>query len=673
MSEERDKTLDELREAYEADKERRNVREDELQAAKDYLGVLLQEIEDKNKELEAKRAEVEGLADALKKSEVEKQEEVNANIQVRESVKYKSIWIGIAIIEFLAIIAVVASLFFVYDKLKTDYEDKIKALTEEKDNPPQITETVTPAPATARLIEDLKGFTSGITVRDGFKCSVDVIDGLEYLVFSKDDFRICYKNEYYLEEKKFKKAVVLEKGDKRIYEHFEYDFDRNPDVLCPMFVKINGTELALLTDYEGFGSMPETLRMYDVKDLTEYNGDDLHGRINKLLNASFSDSPSGLTEYPILLELKTSKATYRYGLTDAGFNETGYSFDESNGTDICDISSNFRLNISEEGITWQTVGKLGRRYYLGDITGELTLGYGTVLINNAKFGAFAPANTEDPELLGTIIPAESIPERYITVNGNNSERFYIAISDDVTECSYDWTKLDSSDPNNWVYYDEDGKVASIKGIDVSKYQGVIDWKKVAKAGVKFAMIRMGYRGMNEGTLELDPYFEANMQGASEEGINIGIYFFSQAISVEEAEEEANYVAGVLSRYEITYPVVFDTEKVTTYNARANDLSMKERTDICIAFCEKIAKQDYIPMIYANTKYMIMGIDLTRLEKYDKWYAYYNPDITFPYDFEMLQYSDTGTIPGIKGSVDLNISFIDYAKSNVKNNKPKDKE
>ena len=120
MSDNNGKDMDELLQAYEADKERRNIREDELQAAKDYLGVLLQEIESKNKELEEKKAEAGKLADALKKSEDEKQAEVKANEEAKESGKYKSIWIGIAIIEFLVVIALIVSLFIVYDSLKKE-------------------------------------------------------------------------------------------------------------------------------------------------------------------------------------------------------------------------------------------------------------------------------------------------------------------------------------------------------------------------------------------------------------------------------------------------------------------------------------------------------------------------------------------------------------------------
>ena len=677
MSENNEKDMNELLQAYEADKERRNVREDELQAAKDYLGVLLQEIESKNKELEEKKAEAGKLADALRKSETEKQAEVKANEEAKESNKYKSIWIGIAIIEFLVVIALIVSLFIVYDSLKKEYEGgKDNPEVSGSENPGDGSGTTTPAPVTGKNTENLAEVAASLSdsLAEGYKCGVETVDGLEYLVFSSDDgFRVGYRNEYYLNDTGHKKMIFIEKGNKRIFEPYEYDFEVNAATLCPKWCNMNGNKMAVLTDYTGYGRIPGQFRIIDVNDLTEYYGENERTKetiekkiISLMKKAAFSELPSGLAEFPILFELETSKASYKYGLTDAGFSEIGYNDAEVTDKDAVDISSEFRLEIGEEGISWITVVKLGNKYYLGELKGDFLLGQGSVVVGNVKFGAYVHPNVEDPDMQGIIVPLESIPERYVTVNGYNSERYYVPISDKVAECSYDWDRLDTSDSNNWVYLDENGAKASIRGIDVSKYQGTIDWKKVAEAGVEYAIIRLGYRGMNEGTLELDPVFEKNMEGAAAAGIKIGVYFFSQAITKEEAIEEATFVINAVDKYNITYPVIFDTERVATYNARANGLSYEDRTDMCITFCDRIAAAGYTPMIYANTKYMIMGIDLERLEKYDKWYAVYSDKITFPYNFQMLQYSESGSIPGIKGNVDLDISFVDYSKADDSN-------
>lgn len=251
---------------------------------------------------------------------------------------------------------------------------------------------------------------------------------------------------------------------------------------------------------------------------------------------------------------------------------------------------------------------------------------------------------------------------HITISGKNKQRYYIALSDEVARVDYDMERLIQNENGFFEYFDENGQKISRTGIDVSKYQGDINWKLVKDSGIDYAIIRLGYRGMNEGTLELDPYYEANIKGANEAGVDVGVYFFSQATTIEEAIEEADMVLEYIRDYKITYPVIFDTEVVTTYNARANNLPRDLRTDICIAFCETIKAAGYRPMIYANTRWMILGIDLERLTMYDKWYAYYGTTFTFPYQYQMLQYSDKGKVPGIAAAVDLDISFVDYAET-----------
>lgn len=211
-------------------------------------------------------------------------------------------------------------------------------------------------------------------------------------------------------------------------------------------------------------------------------------------------------------------------------------------------------------------------------------------------------------------------------------------------------------------YEPSGEDISLLGIDVSSYQGIINWKKVKAAGVDYAIIRLGYRGYGTGDIRLDDRYEANMTGAISAGIPVGVYFYSQAITVEEAEEEAQFVLNKLAGFNITYPVVFDMEEVDDEDARTNPLTQAERTDITIAFCEKIKAAGYTPMVYGNIRWMIMHLDLARLEGYDKWFAQYFKQPFFPYDFSMWQYTSRGTIDGIPHTVDLNLGLVDYTLS-----------
>lgn len=205
-------------------------------------------------------------------------------------------------------------------------------------------------------------------------------------------------------------------------------------------------------------------------------------------------------------------------------------------------------------------------------------------------------------------------------------------------------------------YVKDGQVISHKGIDVSKHQGEIDWQQVAEDGVEFAFIRVGLRGYGTGKLVEDEYFEQNVQGALSAGIKVGVYIYSQAINEEELLEEANLVLEKIAPYKIECPVVFDVEKVSGSSGRMNALSLEERTNLTLLFCQTIENAGYKPMIYHNMEMGALMLDLETLEDYDKWFAYYNPDFYYPYEYKIWQYSHKGSVKGIQGEVDLNISF-----------------
>lgn len=649
---------DSLEKAYNEDKERRMLREDELQAARDYLGLLLDEAEDKNEELADKKQEADELSRRLSRTEDEISELKKETANSTRNLKRASIWMCVALVELFLLAGMAVAMYLRLSDGGTVI-DVAKDRIEKADS--NRTDTAAPAVEltakyTDNLSDKVKYVSSEFT--DPFECSVQKIDGLEYLVFSDGELSVCYKNEYYIDELNFRKSVVVTNGDLRYTFERPYDIESDLSNLCPKITTIGTAKYLVFVDYAGsvVNGIPEEIRMIDCSTFRMYDCRNLSERIGNLMEVSLLEEKSILEDAPNVYELKTSKATYKYAVSDVMLTEIMY-----NEYEIPEYSSCFSLNVGEDGIGWTTYVRMGDSFYLGMLSGKLIPSDTGIVINGAKFGAFAPANQEDSELAGYIRPFDAVPDSFVTINGNGGERYLIAVNPSIASCEYYWDNLDYSDPNNWQYFDADGNPASVRGIDVSKYQGAIEWDKVAEAGVEFAIIRLGYRGMNEGTLELDPYYKKNIEGALANGIKVGVYFFSQAVNEEEAIEEADFVIKSLGTYDVTYPVVFDTERVTTYDARANSLSMADRTLMCRTFCDRIAEKGYKPMIYANTKYMIMGIDLTQLADYDKWFAYYGADVTFPYDFQMLQYSESGSIPGISGNADLNISFIDYSK------------
>lgn len=210
-------------------------------------------------------------------------------------------------------------------------------------------------------------------------------------------------------------------------------------------------------------------------------------------------------------------------------------------------------------------------------------------------------------------------------------------------------------------YVVDGDTASYFGIDVSSYQGDIDWNAAREDGVEFAILRVGYRGYGEeGKIRMDEKFIQNYDGANEAGIDVGVYFFSQATSVDEAIEEAKFVLDCLGDRRLEYPVVFDWETVVPLDEndtpRTEDVMPNTLTLSAIAFCETIQSEGYDAMIYTNKKQATIKYDMRQLANYPVWLALYDTELTYCYDFDIWQYG-TGFIDGIEGEVDFNIGMI----------------
>ena len=212
-----------------------------------------------------------------------------------------------------------------------------------------------------------------------------------------------------------------------------------------------------------------------------------------------------------------------------------------------------------------------------------------------------------------------------------------------------------NEQGRFSYY-EDGNLVSQTAVGVSDLQGKIDWEHVSEDGIDFAMIRLGRRGYTEGNIYLDNYYYENVSGVQSEGMPFGVYFFSQAITEDEAIEEANFVIKHLSGSGISYPVVFDHEPVESADGRANNLSKNELTHITKAFCQKIEDAGYTPMIYGNA-FDMERLNLNDLKGIDVWYAEYeSSQPTGQFDFAMWQYSSTANVSGINTQADLSILF-----------------
>ena len=205
--------------------------------------------------------------------------------------------------------------------------------------------------------------------------------------------------------------------------------------------------------------------------------------------------------------------------------------------------------------------------------------------------------------------------------------------------------------NNYLY---SLKTDSYPGIDVSAFQGEIDWEKVRASGIEFAIIRLGYRGYGKsGKLVEDEYAQDNLEGATEAGLPIGAYFFSQALSIEEADEEIEFMLEILGDYALEMPIILDWE-IPVDTARTANMDGRTLTDIQLHFCSVMEEKGYQPMVYFNWHMSSRLLKLSELEDYPFWLALYQDRMTYPYKVEMWQYTDRGRVPGIEGNVDLNI-------------------
>ncbi len=207
----------------------------------------------------------------------------------------------------------------------------------------------------------------------------------------------------------------------------------------------------------------------------------------------------------------------------------------------------------------------------------------------------------------------------------------------------------------------DGKYLSLTngegrmGIDVSAHQGNIDWQAVAAAGVDFAMIRVAYRGYGSGELKQDKFAAQNLQGAIDAGLDVGVYLFSQAISTQEATEEAEFLLSIIKDYNITMPVVYDWEYVND-TARTANVNKRTVTECTKVFLSAVKEAGYQPMVYFSPYHIQNQIHLEELKDFDFWLALYSDRMRFPYAVDMWQYTCEGSVPGISTNVDINIQF-----------------
>ena len=253
----------------------------------------------------------------------------------------------------------------------------------------------------------------------------------------------------------------------------------------------------------------------------------------------------------------------------------------------------------------------------------------------------------------------------LAINKNIKDRereriTYDGLGEETEEQNYPVSGLNQdyyfTDECGFKGYD-DGSTTYKRGIDVSEHQGEIDWVKVKEAGVQFAYIRAGFRTYDHGNLREDICFRYNIENAIANDIDVGVYFFSQAINVEESIEEARFVVDLIKDYDISLPVAHDMEDIAWAASRIDILDRDTKTEIADAFCAIIENYGYDSIIYANASWLLTELNIFKLSGRKIWLANYTDKTLYPFRYEFWQYSDSGTIEGIPEKVDLDIMYI----------------
>lgn len=274
-----------------------------------------------------------------------------------------------------------------------------------------------------------------------------------------------------------------------------------------------------------------------------------------------------------------------------------------------------------------------------------------------------PTPTEKPTPTPTHEPTDeekAADGRHVQVSYMDGTTEWLEIDEDIPLHSYDFTKMKAK--NGKMAYYEGNKRLSRLGVTLSKESGSVDFEALREAGVDFVMLKVGGRGYETGLISADESFAANIEAAQKAGLEVGVYFSSQAVSVTEATEEANFVAGQLLSYKITYPVAFRMDSITNDTARTDILGQEQKTQIAEAFLNTIKREGYSVVIYGDKGWLLTEVlSKELLNNYDVWLTEQSPVPDYPYQFKMWEYAAGETIEGVEKEVSYTISFVDYAQ------------
>lgn len=527
--------------------------------------------------------------------------------------------------------------------------------TQETTGTPNPTDMVHHDPEAAKHVEDLNAEIIKATLPEGTMASVSMLDGAEYLKIAIEGYTIYYRNDYVKYGTEPYGKVIIEKESLKKEFFWDYSLEaENIGKLVPVIFdwRENQREQMAFVFKKMNDTQEECTGVHFVTclDLVEYyTVSPEMGFLNCVSIGGFVETD---TETLVCI-INDAKKYYI---------SAGKRLTEDEKKDISlSVLNDIRYSMLHERVFVSSKVELKNIGWIGEISARVTYSTFDTFGNHSNvLYCYADQMIMERDEMLVVKPVknyEDTKKPKVQVTGDNGEKMILFAKDGMQNSWQDPALLVKNENDYLEYKDEN--VETAWGVDVSKFNSVSDWRKVKNAGFDFAIIRMGYRGYGGGTLVEDTTFVKHIEGALNAGLDVGVYYFTQAITVEEAIEEADAIVKAIKKYNVKYPVVFDTEFYNGVEARANYMSVQERTDIIKAFCERVKSAGYTPMIYSSTNWSLLNYDRSQLDEYDFWYAYYGINIDYPYHYEILQYASDGTVPGISGEVDLNICFKKY--------------
>ena len=510
-----------------------------------------------------------------------------------------------------------------------------------------------------RICSDVEDRINRYNEKDfAYKASLRNVLGTEYVAFSygnaeNPEYVLLYRNEYPSESdaKKGEFGAWMETTEMIDYT-IPYTLADDWSLLTPNPVIMAGTKYVLFVqEYRG---IPKSVVVLEPGFMNVGESQDCFAAVRNWFSLAVSSAADdGASSDNSKFVVMTTGHGNKYHFSASA---DALAAVRENGSNAMKYGEHFSWEVTDDGIRISSLLYVKEGEYYGEVTAYLLPNQGKLRVNSATVGAYVSFNYDDPDFNGVNTPAVEYIENPVVLSNGTGERLYLPEYQRVAKHTYNFDEDHYYQDENGFRYvkDDNGKIISRMGVDVSKHKGSIDWKKVKESGIEFAIIRVGFRGPGEGTLEPDEYAKANVEGALANGLDVGVYFYSQAITEAEAIAEADYVLNFVKDYNINWPIVFDTEYYEREGARGNTTNREQRTAVAKAFLDRIKDAGYQAMLYSSTRWSILNVNRDELADYPFWFAYYGDKPTYRFDFNIWQYTSEGTVPGIKGDCDIDL-------------------